>query len=457
MKPGLDTHFGRAVTSAADGVPIRHRCERPAISWGAASAEERGPIVATLRNRNHRNAIGTHAGGYSVYRALAIAARALKPDQLADLTDTLPADRIGPHPQWTSAQNIVSLDPWGHLVGEAFRDDLARGYDIRPTIAVTRAHIDMPEIRAAIEAGRIKADGEIVRERGNVRVMKAAIDPVWYLPGIAERFGVSEADLRRGLHEQTGGMYPELVEREDIKVFLPPIGGTTIYCFGDPAKLSDGKTPLACRVHDECNGSDVFGSDICTCRPYLAHGIEICIQMAQAGGVGVILCQWGKALGATVIGTVGSEDKGKIAKENGADHIIYYTKEDFAAKVKEITGGKLCDVVYDGIGKTTFPASLDCIRPLGMFASFGSASGQVEAFNINILQTKGSLFATRPTLNHYCAKREDLLATANDLFQVVASGAVKIPINQKLPLKEAQKAHRDLEGRATTGSTILVP
>jgi len=125
--------------------------------------------------------------------------------------------------------------------------------------------------------------------------------------------------------------------------------------------------------------------------------------------------------------------------------------------VKEITGGKLCEVVYDGIGKATFPASLDCLKPLGMFVSFGSASGQIDAFNINILQTKGSLFATRPTLNHYAAKREDLLKMADELFQVVASGAVKIPVNQKYPLKDAQKAHRDLEGRATTGSTILVP
>jgi NADPH2:quinone reductase len=178
---------------------------------------------------------------------------------------------------------------------------------------------------------------------------------------------------------------------------------------------------------------------------------------AAAGGVGVILCQWGKALGATVIGTVGSEDKGKIATDNGADHIIYYRKEDFAARVKEITGGKLCDVVYDGIGKTTFPASLDCIRPLGMFVSFGSASGQIDAFNINILQTKGSLFATRPTLNTYAAKREDLLAIAGDLFDVVGSGKVKIPINQKYQLKDAVKAQQDLESRNTTGSTILVP
>ncbi len=192
-------------------------------------------------------------------------------------------------------------------------------------------------------------------------------------------------------------------------------------------------------------------------RTYKVERGSTILVHAAAGGVGVILCQWGKALGATVIGTVGTEDKAKIAKANGADHTILYRKEDFPARVKEITGGKLCDVVYDGIGKDTFPASLDCIRPLGLFASFGSASGPIEAFNINILQTKGSLFATRPTLNTYTAKREDLVATANDLFRVVGGGQVKIPINQKYALKDAQKAHRDLEGRATTGSSILIP
>ena len=192
-------------------------------------------------------------------------------------------------------------------------------------------------------------------------------------------------------------------------------------------------------------------------RTYKVEKGSTILVHAAAGGVGVILCQWGNALGATVIGTVGSDDKAKIAKANGAHHTILYRNEDFAAKVKEITGGKLCDVVYDGIGKSTFPASLDCIRPLGMFASFGSASGPIEAFNINILQTKGSLFATRPTLNTYVAKREDLLATAKDLFEMVSSGKVKIPINQKYPLKDAAKAHKDLEGRGTTGSSILVP
>jgi NADPH:quinone reductase len=181
------------------------------------------------------------------------------------------------------------------------------------------------------------------------------------------------------------------------------------------------------------------------------------LMHAAAGGVGLILCQWANHLGATVIGTVGSKDKADLAKKNGCHHTILYRDEDFVARVKDITGGKLCDVVYDGVGKQTFPGSLDCIRPLGMFVSFGSSSGQIDAFNINILQQKGSLFATRPTLNTYTAKREDLLKTANDLFDKVGSGAVKIPINQKYPLKDAKKAHQDLEGRETTGSSILVP
>jgi NADPH2:quinone reductase len=192
-------------------------------------------------------------------------------------------------------------------------------------------------------------------------------------------------------------------------------------------------------------------------RTYRVEKGDNVLIHAAAGGVGLIACQWANHLGANVIGTVGSKEKAELAKKNGAHHTILYNSEDFVAKVKEITGGKLCAVVYDGVGKATFPASLDCIRPLGMFVSFGSASGQIDAFNINILQTKGSLFATRPTLNTYAAKREDLLKMAEELFQVVASGAVKIPVNQKYSLKDAQKAHRDLESRATTGSTILVP
>ncbi len=195
---------------------------------------------------------------------------------------------------------------------------------------------------------------------------------------------------------------------------------------------------------------------------YLMHrtfkvqkGMNVLIH-AAAGGIGLIACQWANHLGANVIGTVSSQAKADLAKANGCHHaIVGY--EEFPAKVKEITGGKLCEVVYDGVGKATFPASLDCIKPLGMFASFGNASGSIEAFNINLLQAKGSLFCTRPTLNTYAAKREDLLSIANNLFNAVASGKVKIPVNQKYGLKDVQKAHRDLESRSTTGSTVLIP
>jgi NADPH2:quinone reductase len=185
-------------------------------------------------------------------------------------------------------------------------------------------------------------------------------------------------------------------------------------------------------------------------------GMNVLVH-AAAGGVGLILCQWANFLGANVIGTVGSKEKADLAKANGCHHTILYSTENFVDRVKQITNGALCEVAYDGIGKTTFPASLDCIKPLGMFVSFGSASGPITAFDINLLQQKGSLFATRPTLNTYAAKRADLLAIANDLFDVVGSGKVKIPVNQTYALKDAQKAHRDLESRHTTGSSILVP
>ena len=178
---------------------------------------------------------------------------------------------------------------------------------------------------------------------------------------------------------------------------------------------------------------------------------------AAAGGVGLIACQWANHLGATVIGTAGSKEKAALAKAHGCHHTILYREEDFGARVKEITAGKLCDVVYDGVGKDTYPASLDCLHRLGMFVSFGNASGPIEAVNPGLLQQKGSLFMTRPTLVHYITTREELVEAANDPFDVVGSGNVKIAVNQKYPLKDAAKAHRDLESRATTGSSILIP
>jgi NADPH2:quinone reductase len=178
---------------------------------------------------------------------------------------------------------------------------------------------------------------------------------------------------------------------------------------------------------------------------------------AAAGGVGLILTQWAKHLGASVIGTVGSAEKAEVARKNGCDHVIDYRKEDFAARVKEITHGDGCHVVYDGVGKATFPGSLDCLRPFGYFVSFGAASGPIEPFDIMLLMQKGSLFATWQLLFTHLAKREDVVAMSHDLFNVVASGAVKIPVHARLPLSEVAEAHRRLEARETTGSTVLLP
>ena len=176
---------------------------------------------------------------------------------------------------------------------------------------------------------------------------------------------------------------------------------------------------------------------------------------AAAGGVGLIAGQWAKHLGATVIGTAGSREKCELALKNGYDHVINYREEDFVARVGDLTGGKKCDVVYDSVGKDTFPGSLDCLKRLGLFVSFGQSSGNVPPFPLGLLNQKGSLFATRPSLFNYTATREDLVDCANHLFEVVKSGAVKIQIGQRFALSQAVEAHRALEGRQTTGATIL--
>ncbi|MBV8471962.1 MAG: quinone oxidoreductase, partial [Hyphomicrobiales bacterium] len=192
-------------------------------------------------------------------------------------------------------------------------------------------------------------------------------------------------------------------------------------------------------------------------QTYRVNEGDVILVHAAAGGVGQILCQWGKALGATVIGTVGSQEKAEIAAKAGADHVILYRNEDFAARVAEITKGAKCHVVYDGVGKATFPASLDCLRPLGVFVSYGSASGGIEAFNLGLLAQKGSLFATRPTLFTFLNERERLETMARELFAVVASGDVEIQIAERAPLAEAARIHTDLEARRTTASIVLIP
>jgi NADPH2:quinone reductase len=192
-------------------------------------------------------------------------------------------------------------------------------------------------------------------------------------------------------------------------------------------------------------------------RTYRVQAGDVILVHAAAGGVGLILCQWAKALGATVIGTVGSEEKAALAAAHGCTHPIVYTRENFVARVRALTGGDGVPVVYDSVGRDTFEGSLSCLRPLGMLVSFGQASGPVPPFDIGELSRRGSLFLTRPTLFTYAAKRPDLLAMAAELFDAVLSGKVRIAINQRYPLRDIVSAHRDLEARRTTGSTVLVP
>lgn len=192
-------------------------------------------------------------------------------------------------------------------------------------------------------------------------------------------------------------------------------------------------------------------------KTYCVQAGDAVLIHAAAGGVGLIACQWAKALGATVIGTVGSDAKGELAKAHGCDHVINYSTENFVARVREITGGEGVPVVYDGVGKDTFMGSLDCLRPLGMLVTYGNASGPVPPLDLLLLSQKGSLFVTRPTIMSYTAKRPDLEALGAELFDVVASGKVKIEVHQRYALKDAAQAHRDLEARKTTGSTILLP
>ncbi|KAL8761841.1 MAG: hypothetical protein Q9184_002084 [Pyrenodesmia sp. 2 TL-2023] len=273
MAPGLSSRIILTTYPGQSGIdPL-------VMNWGHANPSQRGPVVvsrsqSTIRRRN---------------------------DHKADFTNAQPAVSIGPFPQWADAKKIVSMDPFGHLAPWLF-DSIIRdeNINIRPTIAVTRAHMKLPELEQSVRAGRLTPDGKIcLNGTGEIAVTKFAVEPVWYLPGVAERFGIDEGTLRRSLFENTGGSYPELITRGDMKLFLPPIGGLTVYCFGDPVKMSEPSVKLALRIHDECNGSDVFGSDICTCRPYLIFGVEEAVKEAQRGGSGVVVYfrKEGRALG----------------------------------------------------------------------------------------------------------------------------------------------------------------
>lgn len=308
------------------------------LKWGASEAVVRGPIVASRNaaSLKLRNAIGAHGGAYSIYRALAVAIGQLEVEHKPDLTNTEPVFNFPPQPGWFNPDCIVSMDPWGHVPQLVFASQIKEGLDIRPTIAITKAHMQLVEIEALVTSGSIPIDGTVVLNKsGQLMVTKGAVEPVWHLPGMAKRFGVDENTLRRALFEDTGGMYPELITRQDLKIFLPPIGGLSIYIFGNPAYLSDPTKKLTLRVHDECNGSDVFGSDICTCRPYLIYGIAECVRAAQQGGVGLIVYfrKEGRALGEVTKYLVYNARK---RAEGGDTAQAYFKRTENIAGVKDM-------------------------------------------------------------------------------------------------------------------------
>jgi NADPH2:quinone reductase len=259
-----------------------------------------------------------------------------------------------------------------------------------------------------------------------------------------------------GVVEAVGAGVDDLSEGDRVAYAAPPIGAyaeARVMPAKKAVKIPDG-------VDDQQAAAMMLQgmtSEYLLRRCYPVKKGQTILFHAAAGGVGLIACQWAKHLGATVIGTVGSKEKAELAKSHGCDHTILYNEESFVERVKELTDGKGVPVVYDGVGKSTFMGSLDCLQPRGMLVSYGQASGSVEPLNVGILSQKGSLYLTRPTLMTYTASREDTVESSGALFEVVKKGAVKIEINQTFALKDAADAHRALEGRKTTGSTVLIP
>jgi len=304
------------------------------LTWGAKDPIKRGAVVASQTNPRARNAIGSHSGSYAVFRALSIASGQYAPNHRPDLNNTFSPVKIGPYESWFDETKMVSIDPWGLDPQNNFQDLFEKGYDIRPSIAVTQAHLQIPEIHDAIRAGRMKPDGKVVLDNMDIKVTKVAIEPVWFLPGMAKRLKIDEGSLRRILFTESGGMYPELITRPDLKVWLPPIGSTTVYIFGNAQDLAKPEIELTCRVHDECNGSDVFGSDICTCRPYLMYGIEHAAQTAQKGGVGIIAYyrKEGRALGEVTKFLVYNARKRQVGGDSAA---TYFKRTECVAGVED--------------------------------------------------------------------------------------------------------------------------
>lgn len=297
---------------------------------------------------------------------------------------------------------------------------------------------------------------------GQVRVRHTAVGlnfiDIYYRKGIyaAPQLPFIPGVEAAGVIEKIGGGVTEFKPGDRVAYPSSPIGAYTEV----RVIAADRLVPIPADVDDRTAAAMMLKGTTAQYllrRTYRVQPGDTILFHAAAGGVGLIACQWAKQLGATVIGTVSSEAKARLAAEHGCDHVIIYTKEDFVKRAREITKGEGVPVVYDSVGKDTFLQSLDCLRPLGMMVSFGQSSGLVPPFDIGQLSAKGSLFLTRPTSATYTAKRQDLLASARELFEVVGKGKVKIEIKQTFPLKDAAAAHRALEARATTGSTVLIP
>ena len=278
-----------------------------------------------------------------------------------------------------------------------------------------------------------------------------------------QRSGMYPIPVPGGLGSEAAGV----VEAVGSGVTVIKSGDRVAYAGGPPGSYAEVRlvpahilVPIPDGVTDETAAAVMLKgmtAQYLIRRTYPVKAGETVLFHAAAGGVGLIACQWLKMLGATVIGTVGSDEKAAVAKAHGCEHVIISTKEDIAKRVREITGGVGVPVVYDSVGKDTFLASLDCLKPLGLMVSFGNASGKVTPFDIGILSQKGSLYLTRPTLATYTATRADLEATAKDVFDVIRSGKIKVEIRHRYPLAEAERVHRDLEGRRTVGSIVMIP
>ncbi|ODV83080.1 hypothetical protein CANARDRAFT_30307 [[Candida] arabinofermentans NRRL YB-2248] len=323
------------------------------LNWFEKDHKLRGPVVCNRTGDGllKHNTIGAHAGPYSIYHALSTATKQLDIKHKPDYTNGEPAVEFPMMPQWFTENKIVSLDPFGHLAPWLYQDlSNEENVEVQPTMSITKAILSLPELKDEVAKGNLKPDGKIVlNEMGDLAVTKIAVDPVWNLPGVALKLGITELELRRALFEDTNGMYPELITRPDLKTFMPPIGGITVYILGNPEFIPDPTKKLALRVHDECSGSDVFLSDICSCRCYLIFGLREAAIEAQNGGNGIVAYyrKEGRALGEVLKYMVYN-----ARKRSGDSADAYFHRTECIAGVKDARFQELMPDILHWMGIT---------------------------------------------------------------------------------------------------------